>query len=284
MAFQDVENQRRWRERLNAERAKRIERYREKMVGEQSLWRVWRAELPSGPQLRAAAMSRLRTWAGYLDPDFLHSQRVAQLALLLYDGLKDAGLLTTSVVAEKLEASSLDHHWRAVLQAAALLHDVGKAKGPENHQKNSYRMIRGMARPLGWSARELELTAVVARYHRGALPRPRGKTMQLLELPDRPIAMELAGVLRLANALDPRHGRNGNESENAPRLEVGLQDRSVVVRAAGYSALDRSAEGVAAARHLLETVLRRSVLMRTLRAGAGASGNRSTGRPQAAKG
>src|SRR5260370_40212015 len=63
------------------------------MGGRQSLWRVWRAESPSGPRVRAAAMSRLRVWAGYLDPDFSHSQRVARLALLLYDGLKDAGLV-----------------------------------------------------------------------------------------------------------------------------------------------------------------------------------------------
>ncbi|MFZ0799918.1 MAG: hypothetical protein WAM98_19200, partial [Terriglobales bacterium] len=138
-------------------------------------------------------------------------------------------------------------------------------------QKASYRMIRELARPLGWSARELELAAVVARYHRGVLPRLRGKTMQVLQLPDRAIAMELAGVLRLANALDSRHGRNGNQSENAPRLEVSVQDRFVVVRVAGYSALDRSAEGVAAARHLLETVLRRPVLVRALRTSAGVS-------------
>jgi CHAD domain-containing protein len=306
MAFPDAESQRRWREKLNGERAKRIERYREKMVGRQSLWRVWRAELPSGPQLRAAALSRLRVWAGYLDPDFPHSQRVAQLALLLYDGLHDAGLLTRDLGAANLDRNSgqsserspgqssgqssgrsSDQSWdydpRAVLQAAALMHDVGKAKGSENHQKTSYRMIRGLARPLGWSARELELAAVVARYHRGALPHPRGKTLQLLDLPDRPIAMESAGILRLANALDTRQGRGGNEhpgnersgseKENAsePRLEVSLQDRSVVVRAAGYSALDRSAEGVAAARHLLETVLRRPVLVRTLRTSAAGS-------------
>src|ERR1019366_8786165 len=107
--------------------------------------------------------------------------------------------------------------------------------------------IRGLARPLGWSARELELAAVVARYHRGALPRPGGKTMQALALPDRPLAMELAGVLRLANALDLRHGRGRGENESAPRLEVSLQDGCVLVRAAGYSALDRSAEGRAAA-------------------------------------
>jgi len=113
----------------------------------------------------------------------------------------------------------------------------------------------------------------VARYHRGALPRPRGKSLQVLELPDRPIAMELAGVLRLANALDVRHSRHGESAEDSPRLEVSLQDRVVVVRAAGYSALDGSAETVAAARHLLETVLRRPVLVRSLRGSAGASGS-----------
>jgi len=86
-----------------------------------------------------------------------------------------------------------------------------------------------------------------------------------LALPDRPLAMELAGVLRLANALDMRHGR---EHESAPRLEVSLQDGCVLVRAAGYSALDRSAEGIAAARHLLETLLRRPVLVRALRSSA----------------
>ena len=140
------------------------------------------------------------------------------------------------------------------------MHDVGKAKGANKHQKTSYRMIRGMARPLGWSARELELAAVTARYHRGALPRLRAKTMQSLALPDRQLAMELAGVLRLANALDIPNGH-----ERTPRLEVSRQDDFVVVRASGYLPLDRSAELVAAARHLLEIVLRRPVLVRALR-------------------
>src|ERR1035441_3811588 len=121
MAFPDVESQSRWREKLNVERAKRIERYREKMVGRESLWRVCRTELPSGPQLRAAALSRLRVWAGYLDPDFPHSQRVAQLALLLYDGLREAGLMTTGVGAQNPGAPNLEHDSRAVLQAAALM-------------------------------------------------------------------------------------------------------------------------------------------------------------------
>jgi len=119
-------------------------------------------------------------------------------------------------------------------------------------------MIRKLARPLGWSPRELELVAVVARYHRGALPRPQGAAMQGLELPDRHLAMLLAGALRLANALDPRHGI-------APKLEVELRDRVMRVQSMGYSPLDRSAEDVAAARHLLETVLRLPVIVKPLR-------------------
>ncbi len=306
-AFPDAESRHRWREKVNAERSRRIARYREKMVGRESLWRVWRAELPAGPQLRAAAMSRLRTWAGYMDPDFAHSQRVAQMALILYDALKNAGLVRAGAWAANStalnfasnsssnsvsnsagnsasnsgpansESATLERDWRAVLQAAALMHDVGKAKGARSHQKKSYWMIRGLARPLGWSARELELAAVVARYHCGALPRPGNKTMQLLALAERPIVMELAGILRLANALDLRHGLTRNGSGNAPRLEVSVQDRFVLVRVAGYSALDVSAEGVAAARHLLETVLRRPVVVRALRGSAVGERGRVTG-------
>jgi CHAD domain-containing protein/HD superfamily phosphodiesterase len=250
-AFHDLESRERWREKVNQEGAKRVERYREKMVGPRSLWRVWRAELPSGEQVRAAALARLQVWAGFLDPDFIHSQRVARLSLQLYDRLQKAKLL----------APCADYDPREVLRVAALLHDVGRAKGEKQHHKDSYRMIRGLAQPLGWSARELRLAAVIARYHRGALPRLRRKTMQALELPDRRSTVELAGVLRLANALDPRNG-------SVPELDVTVDHRSILVKASGYSAMTKSAEQIAAARHLLETVVRRPVMVRALREGA----------------
>ena len=254
------DSRKRWREKLNQERAKRIERYRELMIGKESLWRVWRAELPSGPQLRVAAMSRLRVWSGYLDPDFAHSQRVAQLALQLHEGLVRVGLLGGGPSSGTRTGNRPET--RDILQAAAFMHDVGKTKGQAGHQKKSYRMIRKLERPLGWSARELELAAVVARYHRGALPRPQAAAMQALDLPDRHLAMQLAGILRLANALDPHlDPQNGA----APKIEVELRDRIVRVHSAGYSPLDRSAESVAAARHLLETVLRLPVMVKPLR-------------------
>ena len=266
-AFPDAESRQRWHEKLAAERARRIARYREKMVGKQSLWRVWREELPAGLRLRAAALTRLKTWASYLDPDFAHSQRVAQLALLLYDGLQDAQLLRPQAARESSDLAP-----REVLQAAALMQGAGKVKDAENYQKISHRMIRSLPRPLGCSPRELELAAVVARYHRGALPRPGNKTMQPLALPDRRLAMQLSGILRLANALDHpsrNHPTMRGAVEPVPRLELSAPGHSVVVRVAGYSPLDPSAERTAGARHLLETMLRRPVIVRPQRAPAG---------------
>jgi len=260
-AFPDLESRRRWHDKITHERNKRVERYRELMLGKHSLWRTWRAQLPQGPQLRAAALSRLRVWASYLDPDFAHSHRVSQLALDLYEGLTRAGVVghAPQAASQGSVATATSHasDAREILQAAAFMHDVGKAKGHDNHHKKSYRMIRKLARPLGWTPRELELAAVVARYHRGALPRPRSKAMQALELPDRHLAMQLSGLLRLANALDTRNGA-------PPKLTVELHDRIIRIHAAGYSPLDRTAENIAAARHLLETVLRLPVIVKPL--------------------
>jgi len=246
-AFSDAESRNLWREKINRERKQRVERYRELMLGKQSRWRIWREALPAGAELRAAALSRLRVWAGYLDPDFPHAQRVAQISLRLYDGLQRAGLL----------AQGTGPGSRDVLQAASFMHDVGKAQGRNNHQKTSFRMIRRLTPPMGWSARELELAAVVARYHRGALPRLRVKDLQRLELPDRRLALELAGVLRLARTLDRSDG-------SPPGLEVEARNGMMVLHSAGYSPIVRGAEKVAAARHLLETALRRPVMVRPL--------------------
>jgi len=248
-AFPDIESRNRWRERLTADRSRRVDRYRSKMLGKESLWRMWRAELPSGPLLRSVAMARMRVWAGYLDPDFAHSQRVVRLALQLFDGLARAGLLGIGP----------HHDSRLILEAAAMLHDVGRAKRDKGHQRDSFKLIRDMAVPAGWTPREIGMAAAVARFHRGALPRSRSKALQSLELPDRKVATQLSAVLRLANRLDFRNGTQ-------PTLHVETHNRVVTVHVPGYRALDRSAEEIAAARHLLETVLRRPVLVRAIRA------------------
>lgn len=243
-AFPDDEARSRWHSRILHERGSRIEKYRAKMLGKTSLWQTWRAELPAGKQVEAAALSRLKLWASFLDPDFTHSLRVARLALQLYDGLQRHGLQEN------------DREQRAILQIAALLHDVGRSKGEKKHHKATWRLIQKLKPPLGCSAERLRIAGIVARYHRRALPRAGQKTLAGLYPGQRQNVLRLSGILRLANAFDAaRDGR-------IQRLEVGEQKGCLVIAAQGYSARGRLAERIAGARHLLETVYRRPVIVK----------------------
>ena len=248
-AFAGEESRLRWHGIVQAERNQRLAAYRARMLGPTSLWRVWRAQLPQGDLVQAALIERLRLWASMLDPDPTHSQRVAELAGQLFDALGTLGM-------NPVDSASL----RPVLFAAALMHDVGRSRHERGHHKRSYRLIHKMAPPLGWSAKELQMAAAVARFHRGALPRSRHPALQPLPPELRRPVLHLAGVLRLANALDLCH------EGAAPRLKVEDDQGTVIVRAPGFEPLGPAAEEVAAARYLLEVILRRPILIQSEKA------------------
>lgn len=235
-----------WAEKIAAERTSRIECYREKTVSNQSLWRVWRVELPRDQQIQAAACHRLRIWASFLDPDVQHSRRVADFSLQLYDKL----------AAADLEQESDSERSRALLRMAALMHDVGRSRKEKAHHKRSLRLIRSLSPPLGWTAADMHLTAVVARYHRGALPQPRHKDYAELPADQQTQAVQLAAILRLANAFD------SNYNGRIKALEVRQQNGFLVVAAEGYSPRDPAAETIASARHLMELVYHKPVIVR----------------------
>ncbi len=166
-----------WLKKLEDERLSRLQQYRAKMAGKASpLW-TWREGLPAERELRSAGLSRLAEWAYFLTPDFSRVRRTAKLSLQLYDGFANCGLI----------ARDANIGERSILQAAALLQEVGHSKKGKAHHKHSYRMIRNIAAPPGWSKRDLEIAALIARFHRRALPRPDHKIL------------EDAGVFRCGN-------------------------------------------------------------------------------------
>jgi CHAD domain-containing protein/HD superfamily phosphodiesterase len=249
-AFPDAESRSAWHSRIIEERTRRLDKYRNKMLGKASLWQIWRAELPTGKQIESAALSRLKLWASFLDPDFRHSIHVARLALQLHDALPAKLQLTGSNPGDQ----------RSILQVAALLHDVGRSKSEKGHHKSTHNLIQRLNPPLGWSKEKLHLVAIVAHYHRGALPQVTQKTLLGLDSSQRQDVLRLAGILRLANAFDAEHdGR-------IQCLEVYPQDGFIKIAAQGYSPRDAMAERIAAARHLLETIYRHPVMVRPLRA------------------
>ena len=246
--FPDQDSRSRWHKKIIEERSHRIAQYREKMVGKSSLWPVWRSALPQKEEVRALAMKRLKLWASLLDPDFKHALHVTRLALQLYDTLP-----------AKVGSLQEIQHQRGILQIAAMLHDVGVSKKPKDHHKTTRRMMLDLKPPLGLKPEELNLAAGIARYHKGALPRAGQKTLAGVNTDQRQTMVRLAAILRLANAFDAE--RTGK----IEKVHAAQQNGYLSVAAVGYSSRSRTAEAIASARYLLETVYHRPILVKPLR-------------------
>jgi exopolyphosphatase/pppGpp-phosphohydrolase len=228
------------------------------MIGPDSLWQIWRAALPQGKQIEALATRRMKLWANRLDPDFAHSERVGGLALQLYDGLLASGWRPA---VDGISA-------RSSLLAAALLHDVGKSKGEKGHHKTSFDMIRAHGNPLGWKPGDLQRAAIVARFHRGSLPTRKHKALRDLLPDEQKATIQLAAVLRLANALDAGHDGHIRRIQIESDHIRANRNEALIIAAEGYSPFGPSAQTIAAERHLLETVLHRPVVVKPMKIAA----------------
>src|SRR5262249_20379320 len=147
--------------------------------------------LPEGTQLERAGMAKIQAWSQFRDPRPEHSRRVQQIALGLYDQLTH---LRT--------APDGDRRYRSVLAAGALMHDGGRWGAKSNHHKKSYKLIMKFPRPLSWEPEMINVTAFLARYHRGSLPKTGHKAVRSLRAPQRKQALFLAGILRIADAIE----------------------------------------------------------------------------------
>jgi CHAD domain-containing protein len=224
-----------WRATLQAERDKRLTLYRKRMVGPRSLWQTWRAALPSGDALQRAGVEKLRLWASLLDPQFDHATRVASLSLWLYDGLA------------QLETFPPDPKQRHILEAAALMHEIGRSKSERGHHKRAFRMLRKLAPPPDWSAQDMQSVAIVARYHRGAIAPVSHAIFNGIPAKSRNQVLRLAGVLRLADALDRAAGSQDSQAR------VERKDGSLVISAGSLDGhIGPEGERLALAKYLLE--------------------------------
>lgn len=232
-----------WRTKVQDERASRLQQYRAKMAGKMSPLRIWREGLPAEKDLRSTGLARLGEWASFVTPDFPSVRRTARLSLQLYDGLVNCGLIAMESQIEK----------RFILHAAALLQEAGRFKQGKAYHKESYRMIRKISPPPGWTKKDLEFVALVARFHRRALPYPDRGKLRIYELPVRQSLIRLAAILRLANAFQTKPYRA------IRRLQVENGPGFLAIRAEGFRERDSIHAKLSVARRLLEFVFQRSV-------------------------
>ncbi|HEV2289883.1 MAG TPA: CHAD domain-containing protein [Candidatus Acidoferrales bacterium] len=231
-----------WKTAIESERMFRLAQYRTKTRGKNSIWQAWRAALPHGDAQEEAALAKLSVWSAYRTPEFTRAERVATLSAELYDLLAARGF-TVGLPTER---------GRVILRAAALLEDVGRMSGNKGHHKESYRLIHKLPLPLGWRPSELQLVALVARYHRKALPQLKHKEFSSLSSSFRQATLLLAGILRLAICCE-------QSPIQIRRMDLEVTLDGLLIRAYGFDGEEPLLSKLATAKHLLEIACRRPI-------------------------
>ena len=131
-----------------------------------------------------------QTMAARYGADPLHYLNVEAAALALYDELK--------------EEHQLRGHERMLLRCAAILHDAGTFVNARGHHKHSMYLIAN-SDLFGLTRHDMQIVAVVSRYHRKAVPNPAHPEFAVLDMEDRMCVVKLAAILRVADSLERTH-------------------------------------------------------------------------------
>jgi exopolyphosphatase/guanosine-5'-triphosphate,3'-diphosphate pyrophosphatase len=177
--------------------------------------------------------------------NLLHAEHVKNLALQLFDAL--------------LHIHKLGDVERELLEAAALLHDVGYHVSPEQHHKHSYYIISNCVMP-GFTNDEAELIAHIARYHRKSHPKKKHTEYMHLPADKQRVVAILAGILRIAEGLDRR------QQQYIEQLFVLIQGDTLQISVKPLSGIIPDIEiwGASRRKELLEAYTSRKISFRTV--------------------
>ena len=193
--------------------------------------------------LRALRRRIVLHLAESMDDDVAHSIRAAGFALDLFDA-------TASL-------HGLGDDSRELLEAGALLANVGLSISHSEHHKHSYYVIRHSDCLAGFTDHEIELIAQIARYHRKSAPKAKHSEFARLRLEDQDRVRILAGVLRVGIALDRSH--KGRVERIAVSLGNGEEPVSILVKHLDEVDVDLEIQTAEDRKGLLEVVLDRRV-------------------------
>jgi exopolyphosphatase/guanosine-5'-triphosphate,3'-diphosphate pyrophosphatase len=132
-----------------------------------------------------------RSFGRRLDYDHTHAEHVRELSVLLFDQLQPV---------HHLPAQS-----RVLLEAGALLHDIGHRVSHRGHHKHGEYLTMNGDIP-GLEGRDRVIVAALVRYHnRKSAPAGHHVAYTSLSSADKTITRRLAAILRIAEALDHSH-------------------------------------------------------------------------------
>ncbi len=169
----------------------------------------------TGVSRELALVASARTFAARIGHNTTHGEQVRRLSRAMFDQLTDV--------------HGMPRERAAVLEVAALLHDIGEVVHRKGHHKHGeYLVLNG--RIPGLQSPEREMVAALVRAHRKSLPTPkRHLTYGQLSPEHQSDVRKLNALLRVADAIDTDHRQRVLEvrAETLPdrvRLHIVLVD------------------------------------------------------------
>ncbi|WP_022851798.1 HD domain-containing protein [Limisalsivibrio acetivorans] len=122
--------------------------------------------------------------------DKLHAKTVAGFATKLFDSLS--------------ELHNMGNKERILLEAGAILHDIGYFIDAKMHHEHSYYIANALDMP-GFSKDQVTIVAFLVLMHRNEPEQSLGKRFSYLDIDTQLIIRKLESMLRIADALDTSH-------------------------------------------------------------------------------
>jgi len=141
-------------------------------------------------------------------PRVEHYELVVTYALMIFDKIK--------------KIHGLGSRDKLLLEAAAILHDIGEYVNIQDHEKLTYGIVRG-SDIVGLNQMEIEIIALICRYHSQITPSISEHCYARLDASTRVRVSKLTAILRVADALDRSH------IQKFSRIDVKLTDTAMII-------------------------------------------------------
>jgi exopolyphosphatase / guanosine-5'-triphosphate,3'-diphosphate pyrophosphatase len=142
--------------------------------------------------------------------DINHAATVEKYSMQIFDSLK--------------KMHGFSSRERRLLQAAAILHDIGKFVNSKYHDVYSCHILMD-SNIIGMSTSEMAMVANIARYHSGSVPSMSHAEWADLMPDERLTVSKLAAILRLADSLDRSH------MQKLTDIEIKQKENELIIAA-----------------------------------------------------
>jgi len=178
--------------------------------------------------------------------DKKHAEYVAELSLFLFDFMSDSLYLSS--------------RYKIILRVAALLHEIGRQVNERAHHKHSMYLILN-SEIFGLSSKDRTIVALLARYHRKAIPRDGQDVYSELSHDDRIVVSKLAAILRVADAI------SRSRLHKIEKIQLSMEPGLLMVTIGNTADLSLEQLAMTQKGQLFMQVFGRRVLVRTGKTG-----------------